>query len=189
MTEVIAEYEPVEDELGALWVPRACARLVGAEWEGWIEFVPVVPGAAVRTPPETTQHSRDAIVDWAGGLRPTYFRGAFERALRRPTLGPEHEPAAPVFDEPSPPIVDRTRSAPPSPPPLLDPYEVNAQGEQRLVDQLAALGTDHLRDIALAYEIVSQERAATASRDELASAILASASAARAAAHRRTLGG
>jgi hypothetical protein len=50
-------------------------------WIGWLEFEPQdrdVP--QLRTEPETTQASRDALDVWASGLEPVYLEGAFARA-------------------------------------------------------------------------------------------------------------
>ena len=49
-------------------------------WHGWIEFHPAGGGASIRTGRETTQISRGALEYWAGGLEPTYYEGAFDRA-------------------------------------------------------------------------------------------------------------
>jgi hypothetical protein len=50
-------------------------------WHGWIEFVPVTGGAAIRTPRETTQRNRADTATWATGLTPVYLEGALCRAL------------------------------------------------------------------------------------------------------------
>ncbi|HET8569906.1 MAG TPA: hypothetical protein VFM93_13080 [Candidatus Limnocylindria bacterium] len=177
MTEVIAEYEhEITAEDGTVWTARACARPAHNMWEGWIEFIPRTPGLTpVRTPTETTQPDRGAAVYWAEGLTPVYLEGALERALERPVIVVT-ETAPPVFDSPAPATtvaVQRTATA------VLDPYAVYAQGEQRLADQLGALGLDHVRNIVRAYEILPDDAAASASRAELVAAILASARAGR----------
>lgn len=173
LTEVVAEYEqPVNASDGSTWAARACARPSGEKWEGWIEFVPLSAGRQpLRTPRETTQPDRAAIVDWAEGIRPTYLEGALERALD-PLTVVEPGSSPPLFDRPAPTlragelIADR-------PQPILDPFAVYAQGEQVLVDQLAALGTEHLRNIVSAYELATPETVAQASRAQLTSHILA----------------
>lgn len=55
-------------------------------WEGWLTFF-ASDGAAWRTPRETVQPNVDALVYWAGGLRPVYLEGALRRA--RPVAPPE----------------------------------------------------------------------------------------------------
>ena len=157
MADVIFEYSPeIAANDGSLWTPRACARKVGPHWEGWIEFIPLAPGAApVHTSTETTQWARDGLKQWASGLSLLYLKGALDRAQ----------------------TAERTHlSARPLPHALLDPYEVFIHGgEQRLLDQLAALGTEHVRDIAVAYDLVSPESALVKTRGELVAHILSAA--------------
>jgi hypothetical protein len=59
----------------AMGTPRADGL-----WEGWIEFVPK-GGAALQSPPETTQSNLTDLEYWATGLTPVYLEGALERAL------------------------------------------------------------------------------------------------------------
>jgi len=157
-----------------VWSARACGRKLDGHWEGWIEFIPVTAGySPIRTPPETTQSDRRALVYWAEGLTPQYLEGALERARTRPAVVAA-EGAPPLFETPAR-TVERADVAPVRPHPLLDPYQVWAQGEQRLLDQLAALETDHIRDIAAGYGIVSMNSAFASSRAELIAHIVASA--------------
>jgi hypothetical protein len=174
MAEVIIEYSPpVKDDHG-VWAARACGRKLEGHWEGWIEFIPVTAGdSPIRTPPETTQVSRRALKYWAEGLTPQYLEGALERARTRPAVVAA-EGAPPLFETPAPTVEHANVRADPAPHPLLDPYVVWAQGEQRLLDQLAALSTGHIRDIAAAYEIVSPNSAFVSTRAELIAHILAS---------------
>jgi hypothetical protein len=176
MTEVFAEYENVIDATDASeWAARACGRPVDEKWEAWIEFIPLTAGESpVRTPRETTQKDREAIVEWATGITPTYLEGALERARERPAVVVV-ETAPPLFDTPAP-TIGTASVAGPRPEAILDPYAVFAQGgEGLLVDQLAALDTQHLRDIVGAYEIAPPETAILASRGELTAHILAAA--------------
>jgi len=177
MADVIAEYTPeIAAEDGSLWAPRACARKVGQHWEGWVEFIPMTPGdAPVRTPTETTQSAREGLKQWAAGLSLLYLKGALSRALTRPVVV-SREGAPALFDGPAPVVEHADLSSRPLPHPLLDPYDVYEQGgEARLLDQLAALGTDHIRDIAVAYELVSPESALVKTRGELVAHVLSSA--------------
>jgi hypothetical protein len=69
------------------------ARVFGAPmdeslWEGWIEFVPVDGGSAVRTPRETTQPNATDTEYWATGLTTVYLEGALARALDRTATSP-----------------------------------------------------------------------------------------------------
>lgn len=176
MTEVITEYDGrVEAEDGSVWSARACARPTEANWEAWIEFVPLSPGRlAIRTPTESTQPDRSATLHWAGALTQTYLEGALKRAQRRPVIAVK-ETAPPLFEAPAPTVMTAGSDRPATPHAILDPYEVYAQGEQRLVDQLSALDVEHLRGIVSMYEMVSPEAAASASRAELTTHILAAA--------------
>ena len=175
MTEVFAEYENAIDATDAsVWAARACGRPLNGKWEAWLEFIPLTAGESpVRTPRETTQRDRAAALQWATGITPAYPEGALERARERPTVVVT-ETAPPLFDTPAPtigtPIVDGQM-----PRAILDPYAVFAQGEELLIDQLAALGTQHLRDIVSAYDIAPPETAIFASRGDLTAHIVASA--------------
>jgi len=173
MTEVFAEYENAIDATDAsVWAVRACGRPINGKWEAWLEFIPLTAGESpVRTPRETTQKDREAAVQWATGITPTYLEGALERARERPTVVVT-ETAPPLFDTPAPAIGTASVHGP-RPEAILDPYAVFAQGEELLVDQLAALDTRHLRDIVSAYDIASLETAVIASRGELTAHILA----------------
>jgi hypothetical protein len=175
MAEVITEYSPPVTDGRGVWSARACGRKLDGHWEGWIEFIPVTAGdAPIRTPPETTQTSRRALVYWSKGLTPQYLEGALERARTRPAVvGAEGAP--PLFETPAPTVEHADVAAVVPPHPLLDPYEVWAQGEQRLLDQLAALETDHIRDIAAGHGIVSLTSAFVSTRAELIAHIVASA--------------
>lgn len=171
MAEVMTEYaDPIIAADGSRWSARACARPFAGHSEGWIEFVPLSAGyRPLRTPTETTQPSREAVAYWASGITPTYLEGALERARTRPTVV-EKESATSVFEAPAPTVLPG--AVPIAPKPLLDPYAVHAQGEHILVAELAALGIDHLRAIALAYDLPTP---AAATRTELTDTILASA--------------
>ena len=173
MTEVIAEYEnAVAAPDGSVWAARACGRPLDGKWETWIEFIPLTEGhSPVRTPPETTQVDRDETQRWADGISTTYLEGALVRAVERPFVVVT-ETAPPLFDTPAPTIGTATIGAAAAHA-ILDPFAVFAQGEQRLIDQLAALDTAHLRDIVRAHDIAPLETAVLASRAELIAHILA----------------
>jgi hypothetical protein len=61
-------------------------RRQNGTWIGWIDFAPLGGGLVRRTPRETTQPSRDALVYWALGLDDVYLDGALERAIRNTTV-------------------------------------------------------------------------------------------------------
>ena len=175
MAELITEYSTQISDGRGTWAARACGRKLDGHWEGWIEFIPVSAGASpMRTAPETTQSDKRALVYWAEGLTPQYLEGALERARTRPAVVAA-ENAPPLFETPAPTIEHAEVAPAPAPHPLLDPYQVWAQGEQRLLDQLAALETDHIRDIAAGYGIVSLNSAFASTRAQLIAHIVASA--------------
>jgi hypothetical protein len=177
MAEVLIEYDAtVVDRDGSRWAARACGRFGEQKmWEGWIEFVPLDPERRpVRSPLESTQPSREDLLYWATGLTTTYLSGALSRALLPPLERPSRPRVRPHFAGPAPSIV----SASPSPSvaqPILDPFNVYAQGEDILIGQLDALDTPRLRDIVRAYELMKTEKAKSATRLDLATVIVEAA--------------
>jgi hypothetical protein len=188
MAEVLVEYDTIVTGAdGSRWAAHACGRPSdghtsdGHMWEGWIEFVPLGrKRSPLRSRRESTQPSRKDLVYWATGLTPIYLKGALTRALQPPFERPAPRGVKPYFDGPAPNIVP---APPPSaaPHPILDPFDVYAQGEDILIRQLDALDTPRLRDIVLAYELMNAPEAKTAKRLDLATAIV---EAARASAER-----
>src|SRR5207247_38998 len=85
MNDLLHEFTTeVGDEDGHPYLARAMGRQrKGATvWEGWLEFSPRGGGGIVRKSPiETTQPNREALVYWASGLEPVYLEGALERAI------------------------------------------------------------------------------------------------------------
>jgi len=67
-------------------------RLDTGRWGGFIEFVAADGTRSVRSPRETTQRNLDDMAYWATGLEPTYFEGALDRALSKPTAHDVPEP-------------------------------------------------------------------------------------------------
>lgn len=164
---------------GERWSAHVCGRRGGdSMWEGWIEFAPLDPTKRpVRSRRETTQPSREDLLYWATGLTPVYLKGALIRALEPPLERPRPRRVKPHFTGPAPSIVP----APPTPTvphPILDPFAVYPQGEDILIRQLDALDTRRVRDIVLAYELMSAEQAKSATRLDLATAIVDAARAA-----------
>jgi hypothetical protein len=152
MAEVLVEFDaalPGAD--GARYAPRACAReREDGRWEGWIEFGDLDTGAVIRSGRETTQPSRDDAMYWATGLTRVYLEGALARALgpvRR--LDPVRLDVEPSFDGPAP--VSGPADVAFGPRPILDPFEVYAQGERVLRQELSAVDLDHLLAIVQAY--------------------------------------
>jgi hypothetical protein len=175
MAEVLVEYDTIiADEDGGRWAAHACGRLgENKMWEGWIEFLPLDPQRRpVRSRRETTQPSRADLLYWATGLTPIYLKGALIRAFEPPLVRPQPRLVQPHFAGPAPSVVP----APPQPSvphPILDPFDVYAQGgEDILIRQLDALDTPRLRDIVVAYEVMGPSEAETATRLDLAAAIV-----------------
>jgi len=143
--------ESVQSPSGERYAGQACGGVAAdGLWEGWIEFVSPA-GNAVRSPRETEQPNRDALVYWAEGLTAAYLEGALVRALSsRPPRERIEDREASFFDSPARPNV--------SPPPLrqhsvLDPFSTYAQGEGILRRQLLALSRDHLTALIDDYRL------------------------------------
>jgi hypothetical protein len=151
MAEVLVEFDaafPGTD--GAKYAPRACARAADdGRWEGWLEFSDLGTGAVLRSGRETTQPTRDDVMYWATGLTRVYLEGALARTLAPPRrMQSQTVDIEPAFDGPAPSVpVDVA----PIPRAVLDPFEVYAQGERVLRQELSALDLDHLRAIVRAH--------------------------------------
>lgn len=144
-------HEHVAAPDGTVYEARACGSpMAGGTWQGWIEFIPVDGGEAVRSPRETTQPNRVDTVYWATGLTPVYLEGALRRALDQPAAVPVIKPQPSVFPGPAPPAIVSPDLAPSS---VLDPFSVYEKGEALLRRQLAALSAWHLVNIAVDYEL------------------------------------
>jgi hypothetical protein len=124
----------------------------GGLWEGWIEFVPLDGGPAVRSPRETTQpNGRDAAY-WASGLTPIYLEGSLGRALNAP-IRRVAPPAEALFDGPKPKSVVVSTPRPDYGDAVLDPFSVYEKGEVLLRKELGALSPWHLVNIIRAYRL------------------------------------
>jgi hypothetical protein len=151
MPETLLRYQqPVAAPDGSRYEARACGTQIdGGTWQGWIEFVPVQGGAALRTPRETTQPNRTDVEYWATGLTAVYLEGALGRALSAPTAPPVRTAPEPsMFPGPAPRPANE-----PAVESILDPFSVYEKGEAILRKQLAALSAWHLVNIVRAYEL------------------------------------
>lgn len=159
MREVLVRFdEPIRTESGDIYFAQAVGREVaGGLWEGWLEFLPRDDGAdTIESGRETTQPNRTNLEYWAQGLTKVYLEGALARAV---SLAAEPSYARADLDEGDPPTVafrrgpPNPRTAPPIPRPILNPFQVYAQGESVLRSELGALSRDHLEAIANAYNL------------------------------------
>src|SRR5437868_2496779 len=137
MAEVLVRFtELVHDENGASYRAQASGAIESdGLWKGWIEFIGE-NGDALRSPRETTQPSRDALLYWAEGLTAAYLEGALRRA-RNALLEPAARVSisdASIFAGPAP--AKLTRDPPHPNRAVLDPFSTIAQGEGVLRQQL-----------------------------------------------------
>jgi hypothetical protein len=151
MAEVLAEYSDVViSEGGRRYIARACgAPVPSGQWQGWLEFIDLASGDALRSARETTQPNRVDTVYWATGLTPVYLEGAFQRALHpliRPVAGPTPDPA---FDGPAPDSI----AEPGAVDSILNPFSVYRKGEVLLRRQLSAFSVWHLVNIVRDYRL------------------------------------
>jgi hypothetical protein len=158
--ETLLEFaKPVEAPDGTLYEARACGSPMDeGTWQGWIEFVQLGTGHAVRTPRETTQPNRTDTEYWATGLTDIYLQGALKRALAGPHVAPRPPAAQPsIFSGPSPAVTTLPDEAGPTS--ILDPFSVYEKGEALLRRQLSALSAWHLVNIAREYELTDLDAA------------------------------
>jgi len=151
MAEVLAEYSDVViSEGGRRYIARACgAPVPSGQWQGWLEFIDLASGDALRSARETTQPNRVDALYWATGLTPVYLEGALQRALHpltRPAPRPTPDPA---FDGPAPDAI----AEPPIVESILNPFSVYRKGEGLLRRQLSAFSVWHLVNIVIDYRL------------------------------------
>lgn len=155
MAEVFVEFtEPVVAKGGAAFMARACGRETdNGMWQGWVEFLPLDGGEAIRSGRETTQPNRQDTAYWATGLTPVYLEGALDRALNPLSMAPSTRTPEPVFDAPAPDLQQPSHES------VLNPFSVYRKGEALLRSQLSALSGWHLVNIIMAYELSEQREA------------------------------
>jgi hypothetical protein len=153
VAEVLVQFtEPVIRSGSEVYVARAVgAEMPDGRWQGWVEFLPVGEGEAVRSGRETTQPNRPDVVYWATGLTPVYLEGALDRALKPLTRPAAEDVPPPLFDEPTPELLPA-----PTAEAILNPFSVFRKGEQLLRRQLMALSEWHLVNIIRAYDLSDQ---------------------------------
>jgi hypothetical protein len=153
MAEVLTQFkDPITTNDGTQYGVQACgARNDQGLWEGWIEFLPVKDGPALRSARETTQPNRTDAEYWATGLTRVYLEGALHRALN-PPVGKVVHLSHPVFQEPA--LRKKVTTVPAvEPDAVLDPFSVFDKGERILRQELSALAAWHLVNIIIAYRL------------------------------------
>jgi hypothetical protein len=159
MAEILVKFdEPIGAPRGKMYFAEAVGREVaGGLWEGWLEFIPRGDGSNhLESGRETTQPNRADLEYWAQGLTKVYLEGALIRAVSlaaTPAEAREDGESADFRGPALPGAPPRRRRAPMSPRPILDPFQVYAQGESVLRSELNALSRDHLEAIAAAYDL------------------------------------
>jgi hypothetical protein len=151
MAEVLTQFaDPVSTSDGSRYNAQACgAPNAQGLWEGWIEFLPINGGPALRSARETTQPNRTDAEYWATGLTKIYLEGALHRTLNPLVRTVAPRPHA-MFDEPARPAT--VISAPPAKAEaVLDPFSVYEKGERILRQELGALAARHLVNVIVAY--------------------------------------
>jgi hypothetical protein len=167
---VLVQFEsPVSGEDGRAYIARVCGRKAADNmWEGWIEFDPGSGAPVLRTPRETTQPNKPDLEYWATGLTEAYLEGALERAMQPevPDRRPQAVNSRPTYDGPAPPepmematVTTGKATATAAKPThaILNPFEVYAQGEDLLREELGALDEGHLRNILRAHDLVGDD--------------------------------
>ena len=173
MAEVLVRFtESVAGPDGARYAAQACGGVADdGLWEGWIEFRPLLSsGAALRTPRETEQPNRDALVYWAEGLTAAYLEGALRRALDARLSAPVVTPVTEASVFPGPVRATATVQAARTHS-VLDPFSTYAQGEGILRQQLRALSRDHLVTLIDAHRL-SVTVTGESSKEELIEGII-----------------
>lgn len=158
MAEVLVEYSDVVIESGTRrYLARACGGpMPSGQWQGWLEFIDVESGEALRSRRETTQPNRTDTLYWATGLTAVYLEGALERALHPPSRPAPRSKPTPLFDEPAP---DLPSDAVPRDS-ILNPFSVYRKGEALLRRQLAAFSAWHLVNIVRDHQLSDMPAAA-----------------------------
>ena len=155
MAEVLHVFEDTVLLDGEPYTAQVAGRPDGHTWEGWIEFVARNRTGALRTPRETTQPDRAALVYWATGLSTTYLEGALRRALDPPVRRARTVPMpASAFEAPMPSPAGDIFAADRA---VLDPFSVGAKGETLLRKELGAFRAWHLRNIVRAYHLADAD--------------------------------
>jgi hypothetical protein len=143
MSEVIANLDYIVlDQSGREYYVNVAAEPTGdAQWEAWLEFVPLDETEPLLTDVESTQPTRSAVAHWAATLGETYVQGAFDRAT---TEEPRRiaRTASPLYDE-----VPLASAA------VIDPFELLRLGKDVLRTQLLPLTRAELLTIISFHDL------------------------------------
>ena len=166
MAEVLVRFtERIEDESGASYLTQACGTLASdGLWDGWVEFTDE-SGVSIRSPRETKQPNRDALVYWAEGLTATYLEGALRRARDARVEPAIRESVSVPSIFPGPAASEHRGAGSRRSHPVLDPFASYAQGEDVLRQQLSALSKDHLKVLVDAYALPVEEATGATDRE------------------------
>ena len=143
MSEVIAnlDYNVIDQRGREYYVNVAAEPTADAQWEVWLEFLPLDDTEPLLTDTEATQPSRSAVAHWAATLTQTYVRGAFERATledARPTT----RTATSLLED-----VPLASAA------VIEPFELLRLGKDVLRMQLQPLSRAELLTIVAYYDL------------------------------------
>jgi len=154
MAEVLVSFDhPVHDDLGEFHARAVGRSADDGMWEGWIEFVPIDGSTEVLlTSVESRQPEREHLYYWATGLTPVFLEGALHRA-RRPATVRVRPIETPSSDAPKPRDRVVSRTMPPGPEPVLDPFDIGARSPDVLRQELGALNRPRLLNIIAAFNL------------------------------------
>jgi len=154
MAEVLRTFDvPVSDGTISYLAKAIGRQAADGMWEGWLEFLPTTDGAApIVGGVESRQPEREHLAYWASGLTEVFLEGAFERA-RRPVTVRVRAVEVPYSTAPEPRSVTVSRVMPPSPEPVLDPFEIGGRNPDLLRQELHALNRPRLLNIITAYDL------------------------------------
>jgi hypothetical protein len=154
MAEVFTAFDtPIADEFGTFRAQAVGRRADDGMWDGWIEFIPLDGSSDVLTTQiESRQPEREHLAYWASGLTPVFLEGALHRA-RRPVSVRVRTVELPATHAPTPRDTTITRTMPPGPEPVLDPFDIGARNLDQLRQELHALNRPRLLNIITAFDL------------------------------------
>jgi len=154
MAEVLVSFDaPVRDAFGEYHARAVGRRATDGMWEGWLEFIPIDGSTDVLVSGvESRQPEHEHLTYWATGLTPIYLEGALHRA-RSPITVRVRSVEVPLSNAPAARAVTVTRTVPPGPEPVLDPFEIGSRSLDILRQELGALHRPRLLNIISAFDL------------------------------------